>query len=380
MPALGPRPVDPGSRTIRRILVLLGIAGVLIAVWATHVGLTYYRMHQHKERFLASIQEVSTEAAEREALREEARRRLSSGDFDWLDATAREYRDSRATFGEGTWKLSTLHQGLAGSAGEWSEREWMLALEQARRWTQERPKSITARIALIELWIGYALAARGDGWSQEVTPDRWAVYEQRIGEAAQVASGLASVEERSPRRATSLMWLALNGAYGKEEEAKLFADAIRDDPDYQPNYSLHLRFLLPRWHGAPGELEAAARAIAARPGGKERLARAMWQLDAQNAFETRFVPWPTLRQGFAELHARHPESFEIQSAACHFASYYADAGETKRLFVELGSRMEPEVWKSREAFVRAYHWATFEDGEVAGGDPLARFFAWVMGS
>jgi hypothetical protein len=207
-----------------------------------------------------------------------------------------------------------------------------------------------------------------------------AIYKQRIGEASQVLTGAQGLEERCPRRVATLLRLALAGVVSKEDEAKAFADSIRDEPDYQPAYSSHLRFLQPRWHGAPGDWDRAAMEIASMPGGKERLARAVWFLDDVNAFDTGVVAWPVVRQGFLDMRARHPESLEIKSAFCMFASYYGDRDETKRMLDEIGNRMDTNVWKSREQFVRAYHWATFEQGELAGGDPLARFFGWIMGS
>ena len=69
-----------------------------------------------------------------------------------------------------------------------------------------------------------------------------------------------------------------------------------------------------------------------------------------------------------------------RAASCLFASYYHDKDEAKAMLAALGSRMDTSVWRDRDQFAQAYHWATFEQGELAGGDPLARFFAWVMGS
>lgn len=376
----GPRPQDATSRMVKRILIMLALGGLLIVAGMSVVGAMHYRQYRHKERFRAAIEEVNGEAAERDRFKEAVRGRLLAGDFDGLDALARDLRASRETFPNGSWKLSVFYQGLAGPAESWTDHEWTEALEQAKRWRSERPESVAARLVSADLWMSYAWVARGDGWSQEVSPEQWAIFQERNNEATAVMSGAHGVTERCPRRATTMLRIALTGGVSKDDEAGIYEQAIRDDPDYQPTYTNHLRYLQPRWQGAPGELEREVARIVRMPGGPERIARALWFFNDSNSFDTSIAPWPVVKQGFADMRARHPESFEVKSASCLFASYYKDRGETKRLLAEIGNRMEPAVWRDRERFVWAYHWATWEEGEQAGGDPLARFFSWVMGS
>jgi hypothetical protein len=367
-------------RSNKRILVMLAIGAVLVIGAVADMGLTYWRQQRHKARFLASIQEVNPEEAEREQLKEEARRLLFAGDFDGLDAAVRELRTSRAAFANGTWKLTVLHQGLAGPTDQWSEDEWLRAIDLARAWARERPTSIAARLVLTDLWIGYGWVARGSGWSRDVNPEQYAIFQQRVDEATQVTKDAQGLEERCPRRTATVLRLALVNGMGKDDELRTFERAIREEPDYQPIYSAHLRYLQPRWHGAPGDWERAASTMVKLPRGKEKYARAVWYLHEINSWDPQLVSWPYLKQGFAEMRARHPDSSEIKSATCMFASYHRDKDEAKAMFGALGNRMDTSVWGNRDQFAQAYLWATFEDGEVAGGDPLARFLAWVMGS
>lgn len=368
------------SRSNKRIFVMLAIVAILVVGAVADMGLTYWRQQRHKARFLESIQEVNPEQAEREQFKEEARRRLFAGDLDGLDATARELRTSRAAFANGTWKLTVFHQGLAGPTDEWSEDEWLRAIDRARAWVRERPASIAARLVLTDLWIGYGWSARGTGWSKDVSPDHYALFQQRIDEATQVMKDAQGVKERCPRRTATLLRLALVDGTEKDDELTTFEQAIREEPDYQPIYSAHLRYLQARWHGAPGDWERAATTIVKLPRGKEKYARAVWYLHEMNSWEPNLVSWPYLKQGFADMRARHPDSSEIKSATCMFASYKRDKDAAKAMFGALGNRMDTSVWGNRDQFAQAYLWASFEDGEVAGGDPLARFFAWVVGS
>jgi hypothetical protein len=374
-------PTHVASRQlVKRILVILLIGSIVGIGAASLAGLMFWRQYRHKERFLESIQEVNTEQAERNQVWEEAHRRLSAGDFDALEATARELRTTRAVFANGTWKLRVFYEGLGGPVEGWTESEWRQAFDQTKEWVHERPTSIAARLALANLWIDYGWVARGSGWSEDVSPEQHAIFEQRIEQATQVMKDAHGVEERCPHRAPTLLRLALVGSVARDDELKVFEQAVRDDPDYQPAYTAHLRYMQPRWHGAPGDWERAAAAILKLPGGKEKYARAIWHLHAVNSWDRQLVSWPHLKQGFTEMRARYPDSSEIKSATCLFASYYRDEDEARAMLAALGGRMDTSVWHDRNQFAQVYLWATFEQSQMAGGDPLARFFAWVMGS
>lgn len=382
MRELGPRPTDVTSKQIKRILLLLGIGAFAIVAAAAAYGHMKYRMYRHQADFLETIQEVRTESAEREQQKDDVRRLLLAGDFDAIDARVRELRASREEFPNGYWKLSVVYQGLAGPTdnGDWTEREWIQALDRAKQWVAKHPESIAAHQTLVNLWIGYAWLARGRRWSNQVPPEDWALYEQRVAEARQAMETAREVEEKCPRLPTTFLGLALLGEVTKAEEERYFSAAVREYPDYQPIYNIHLRFLQPRWHGAPGEWQRAGLDMIKQPGGRERYARAVWSLESADSWDPHLVSWPDVMRGFADMRGHHPDSFEIQSASCLFAFHARDRGETKRMLEIVGSRMDPTVWSDRDEFARAYHWATWEDTEVAGGDPVARFFSWVMGS
>ena len=111
---------------MKRILLLLAVGMLIVVAAGSQVALTYYRQYRHKEAFRALIREDNAEEEERERLKDDARARLMAGDFEGLDALARELRSSRAAFANGRWKLNVLYQGLAGPAesAPWSEEQW----------------------------------------------------------------------------------------------------------------------------------------------------------------------------------------------------------------------------------------------------------------
>ncbi|HET9314906.1 MAG TPA: hypothetical protein VFQ51_04915 [Vicinamibacteria bacterium] len=379
-PARDPR--EDTARLVKRILLLLALGVVVVVVGlVTLVGASYYRMYRHGADFDASIREVDAEDKERERFQADARARLLAGDFERLDALARELRASGEAFRNGAWKLNVLYLGLSGPADseEWSEPEWAQAISQAQRWARERPDSIAARLVAADLWISYAWTARERGGAHQTTDGQDGLFRRRVDEATSLMADAQFVAERCPRRADRLLALALAGTLEKEDELAAFRQGIQEYPDWQPLFNLHLLYLQPGWFGEPGEAQRAATAIAQGPGGPEKVARAAWYLHRNGAFGSGLAPWPTVKKGFADMRAHHPDSLEVSSASCFFAAYYKDRGATASLLKQLDGRMVPSVWTDRKLFVDVYGWATWEERERAGGDPLARAFGWLLG-
>jgi hypothetical protein len=245
---------------------------------------------------------------------------------------------------------------------------------------RERPDSIAAHLVAADLWASYAWVARGSGWSHETTDTQDGLFRKRVDEATSLMADAQFVSERCPRRADRFLALGLAGTLEKEDERAAFEQAVQEHPDWQPLYNIHLLYLQPRWFGEDGDAPRAASTIAQAPGGAEKVARAAWYLQRYGAFDTGLAPWPTLKKGFADMRAHYPDSLEVLSASCLFAAYYKDRAETALLLKQLDGRMVTSVWNDREHFVDVYGWATWEERERAGGDPLARVFGWLLGS
>lgn len=380
MPSNAPPPVpDKIAREVRRILILVAVAGTVIAGALAFAGSYVYRLHRFQVRVLDSIEEVSAEADERAAFEKTVQERLFAGDFDALDRLAGELRASRETLPNGVWKLSKLYDGLGGRGRTRQDLDLESAIQQATAWTRKRPESITARLVLAELWMSHAWAARAGKWEHDFTDEERALVAERLKQAQVTLEEAYEVEEECPHQVATDLRLAVAGRWPKEGELRVYEWAIRQEPDYQLTYNLHLYYLEPSWMGEHGDWARAAGAIAAQPGGPERYARAIWVNRSRGDSGLADVSWPLLKKGFQGLVARHPDSLEVKSAFCYFAVRFKDLAETRRLLDEIGFRMPTSVWRDRETFAQAHRWATFEDSERSG-DPIARLFLRLMGS
>lgn len=365
-------------RQVVRLLVLLGVGAAAIVAVLALLGHNYYRLHRHAQKARESLVRVESEADDRARFRAEVRARLQARDFAGLDAQAAELRRTGEAFERtSVSKLAHFYRAFNDEKPA-SEEEWAGALGLMEAWMRERPASVTASVAAAEMTITYAWDARGDGWAHEVPAERSALFRQRLEQAQRLAGVAGGLGEDCPRRAATLLRLAIGLALPKADEQRLYDEAVRKYPDEQSYHSLHLRYLQPTWHGRPEEWQAAAQRIQKLPGGPEKFAHAVWYTSLDSDTGRHLVRWPELKRGFDAVLARHPDWFEAKSAYCAFASIYADKATAGPLLRDIGYRMDPSVWSDPEWFVRTHQWVEYEDAERAGGDPLARIFSWFM--
>ncbi len=368
---------DRFAREVKRLLLLVALGGLAIVTAVAVAGFYLYRVHRFQTNVLASIEEVGGEGLDRSRFTEEVRAQLFAGDFDALEAQARALRASRETYPNGVWKLTHFYDAL-GAVDNPEGFAWEAAIAQAEAWTEAHPSSIAPRIVLAELWIAYAwhanVASTDTDPSPSPTDEEESLFEQRLGRADAVFAAAEEVREYCPHLAAAQLRLAVSARWPRESEVRVFDEAVARLADYQPYYGLHLYYLEDFVEGVPGEWARESALMATRPGGPERYAQTVWFRGQRGEPRLDGVSWSLLKDGFRRLVASHPDSFELKSAFCFFATQFRDVGETRRLLDEIGFRMQTTVWRDRQQFAQAHRWATFEDSERTR-DPLARWFA-----
>jgi hypothetical protein len=125
----------------------------------------------------------------------------------------------------------------------------------------------------------YAWHARGSDWANKVKEEAWVLFGERL------ASARAILEQSKSMKPCPGWWtVRLRVARGQGEEPADFESLFREAKNAEPKYVFHDQaravYLLPRWHGEPGEWEAAAeKEIENSDGlGHEGYARVIWHL------------------------------------------------------------------------------------------------------
>ena len=288
------------------------------------------------------------------------RQLYNTSKFDELEALAAQLRTERGRFGNGSWRIVQFYESL-GCRPDEPESMWQLHARIHENWDAAKPRSITAHVAHADFLTDYAWHARGNGFANTVTKEGWRLFSERLAKAKELLDESADFEPKCPVWWRVRMMVARGQGWSWDDYEKLFQDAKTFEPAFWGYDVAKATYLLPRWHGQPGEWEYALTLEDNRPNGLglETYARVVYALSGyyKNIFRETHASWPQTRDGFELMRQRYPESLEIVSAYCRFACLAEDRPLARKLFEELGGRMIKNIWGDEQKFRNYRNWA-----------------------
>jgi hypothetical protein len=300
---------------------------------------------------------ISTEI---EQFRLKTRSLYNSSKFDELEALATQIRADKARFGNGSWKIFQFYDSLTCRPDE-PESMWQLHARIHENWDAAKPRSIAAHVAHAHFFTDYAWHVRGTGFADSVEKENWRLFADRLAQAKDLLDKSASFESKCPMWWRVRMTVAQGQAWSRDDYEKLFQEAKAFEPEFWGYDVAKAHYLLPRWHGQPGEWEYTLTLEIERPKGLglETYARVVNAMRGyyQNIFRETKVSWPQTRDGFILMRQRYPDSLEVLSAYCQLACLADDRVVARELFDGLGGRMVPDVWHDRKNFLKCRSWA-----------------------
>jgi hypothetical protein len=304
-----------------------------------------------------TIDKITTEISQ---FRSKTRALYDASKFDELEALADQVRSQRARFGNGSWKIYQFYDALECRYEE-PESTWQLHSRIHDNWDASKPHSITARVAHADFFTVYAWRARGTDYSDSVSGEGWRLFKERLAKAEELLKKSAAFEPKCPIWWYVRMRVALGQSWTWDDHEKLFQEAKAFDPEFWGYDVEKARYLLPRWHGKPGEWEYALSLENDRPKGLglETYARVVNAMGGyyKNIFRESHASWPMTRDGYALIKQRYPDSLDNLSRYCRLACLAADRDTARKLFDELGGRMITSIWGDRESFRKYRNWA-----------------------
>jgi hypothetical protein len=315
--------------------------------------------------------EMVPDHRERDQVVNEAYWAYSDDNYDKLELLATEYRRSKSRLLSGDWKLNAFYDGLILHSGA-SEERWATRLKKLRQWEQQKPQSVTAKIALAENYFAYAYRARGNGSASSVTPEGWRLFNERVNQAATMLAGAAPLVEKDPQWFVSMLELARLQGWPEPDCEKLYNGAVAFEPGYYPIYYRRAYYLLPRWHGEEGDWQKFALRVSAttpRDQREDLYARIVWYIwdrierNPVNPFANRFlmsqhISWERCKQGFESQMRDHPNSLLTLNLYAWFACAAGDQTTARLLFQQVGDKWDRETWSDESNYTHARTWAS----------------------
>jgi hypothetical protein len=347
------------------------IAAAVVFAASSSAGSSQDRSVPEDDRI--ALEYPEPEINEQLVLANGAFRDLLSRRYGELDVKARELRTSKARFRNGAWKLSLFYMAFdsLGTSKSWypiafegQNPDWNEVFSRLKEWRDERPASVTARIALAQAWMAYAWEARGTSYAHKVNDQQWALFHERLAESARLLDEAKGLEEKCPEWWDAAMKLALGQGWDKARYRALMEEAVAFEPEYDSYYSSQAYFLLPRWYGEPGEWQREAGRWMERfgsPRGEEIYARIVWSFRnlgiADELIEETEIDWALTKRSFLHMRQKYPDSFEIESLFAVLSRHARDRAQARALMESIGNRMDRGVWRSERQFRSARKWA-----------------------
>lgn len=188
--------------------------------------------------------------------------------FDELSKQFAETRVRQQVLSTGELELEVLYDAAVRTAfegkGEVNDR-----LEFLQRWAKEKPEDATPLIIAAKLYILWGWEARGSGFAGTVSEDGFRLFGERLRSALTQARAAEKLQPADAELYRVLVDLA-KGLAGKREHVDRWAETGRKiQPNYFPLYDSVSEYLLPRWHGEPGDIEKFAEQISTAIGGDD---------------------------------------------------------------------------------------------------------------
>lgn len=299
----------------------------------------------------------SAEGKEQHEIRAQAKNLLKTGEFEKLDDFARKLRVSKSSFPSGRWKLGEVYRGMI-PGDEANEAKWTTTLDSLQKWTESRPDSVTARVALANFYVSYAWKARGGGWADTVTDSGWKLMHDRLTKSLRTLKDAEALQEKCPAQWSVLFSVALGMGIKNSEYDTLFERAVRSEPQYPNYYFARAYYLLPRWYGSTNDTANFMWKSADELGGDDGdllYARMVWDLQSTiggNVFDECKLSWERTDKGFKVMEKRFPESLEVKNAYAYMALFGSTHAQPVRaLLADLHGKIDLSVWDSKEHFV-----------------------------
>ena len=295
---------------------------------------------------------------------------LAAEQYDYLESLARRLRENKCRDAQGVWELKEFYEGLC--EGYWSQtwRSKEPFMATVKKWCEQKPQSVTARIALAKTHMEYAWEARGNGYGKDVTPEGRKGFKDFQTEAEKVLKEAESLAEKDPMLYETWLYAGIGLGYKRDQQEAVFARGVALAPDFYPMYFMMAFYYTPRWHGEDNDLENflqrawdASKAACGDTLYANLAADYSGEFTCTYAGSGEMAQWSGMDSGFKQLLVDFPDSTRFLNLYCFTACLFREKGRAAELFAKIGGQQDHSVWGSQEEseFNRYQRWATMDD-------------------
>ena len=266
---------------------------------------------------------------------------LINRDFDLIDRAADEARESKEQTVAGVWKLERIYDGLEHPRVETSDSEWKRHIRLLREWMEKKPDSETAPVAVALSMFKFGWNARGHGYADAVSSDNRKLFFERVQLARNLLTSITA-KTSCPMWYSLMLQIALSENWDRKAYEELWEHAVEFEPTWYEYYRQKAIYLLPKWHGEPGDLDAYANSYATRPGDDNariyfliiQCASATDQTERQKPL----AHFDVFKQGFTEMRKTHGVTRRTRGIAFEKAMLARDSAFAQEVLADMSSK------------------------------------------
>jgi hypothetical protein len=283
--------------------------------------------------------------------------------FAALEKLEQQNRIEKGRVAGGIWKSSSFFTGIALPPGEeLKDSDYDFRFSIAKKWAAAYPGSATARIALANIYTGYAGLARGSGHADTVSDAKWKLFYSRVAQAKQVLLEAAVLKDKDVHWFDVMMQVSNSEGWDRTLERELFDQAVAFEPSYYHFYRRYANYLLPEWYGELGDVQAFGEEIASHRAEPEssmfyfEIAGTLACYCKSGMAALIQTSWPRTKQGYANMRRLYGTS-NLKANRFAFLAFVAqDQSAAREAFASI-TAPELDIWNSEEVFDGARAWA-----------------------
>lgn len=284
---------------------------------------------------------------------------LKQEKFEELDCLANRARSSKKRFLGGMWELHILYSGLYNvvqyPVTHATQEDWDAQIQRLQRWIAARPNSVTARVALADVYINYAADARGHGFANTVSDSGWKLFEERTAEAKRLLDQASTLPTKCPEWYLAMQSVAQYQNWDAARARALFEEASKLESGYQYYARMFANYLLPKWAGEPGDTEKFVQEVSDRIGGAQGDIMYFQIAIAPNVIcgcnDNPHLSWERIEKGFEASEKQYGVSMWILNRIAYLAAHFGDDPMTAdKALTRIGDQWDEDTWGSKENF------------------------------
>lgn len=206
------------------------------------------------------------------------------------------------------------------------------------------PNAAVSYLLKAEFYISYAWCARGGGYANTVTEDRWQKFRERLDEAEKALGKAWTLDPKDSRIPTLMISLEHGQGKGKERMELWFTRAMELNTNNYDACAGKLLYLYPQWYGSRDDmLEFGRQCVQSDKWGgnvpliladaHEQLARYIRDPPAKSAYWKQPDVWPDIKASFEKF-------FRLNPAEIGWRHNYARAAYTCEQWKDLNEQLK----------------------------------------